>query len=49
MMLLFEAASRLPNWVDLAGMTPMPPSRATMLSAAGAASRLFVRCLTPRR
>ena len=41
MMLLLEAASATPNWVDLAGMTPMPPSRATMLSAAGAASRLF--------
>ncbi len=41
MMLLLEAASATPNWVDLAGMTPIPPSRATMLSAAGAASRLF--------
>jgi len=41
MMLLVEAASATPNWVDLAGMTPIPPSRATMLSAAGAASRLF--------
>ena len=41
MTLLFEAATAIPNWVDLAGMTPMPPSAATMLSAAGAASRFF--------
>ena len=34
MMLLVEAASATPNWIDLPGMTPVP-RRATMLSAAG--------------
>jgi Protein kinase domain/zinc-ribbon domain len=41
MLLLLEAAYATPNWVDLAGMIAMPPSRATMLSAVGAASVLF--------
>jgi hypothetical protein len=41
LLLVLEAASAMPNWVDLAGMTPIPPSTATMWSVAGAASRLF--------
>lgn len=41
MMLMLEIAYAIPNWVDLTGMTPMPPARTTMLSAAGAASQLF--------
>jgi hypothetical protein len=42
MMLVLEAASATSNWVDLAGMTPIPPSPATMPSAVGAVSSLFL-------
>jgi predicted Ser/Thr protein kinase len=47
-MLLLEVECALPTWLDFPGMLPIPPSRATLLSAAGAASRFFTLAyLTP--
>ena len=49
MMLLVEAASATPNWVDLAGMTPISSSLATMLSVSLQPPLASSPCLSTRR
>src|SRR5262249_40880745 len=46
MVLVFEACYAIPNWVDLAGMMPVPPDTSTMGSVAGSVSRLLMACFS---
>src|SRR5262249_4582391 len=48
MVLVFEACYAIPNWVDLAGMMPVPPDTSTMGSVAGSVSRLLMACFSLR-
>ena len=41
MVLCLEIGSAIPNWVNLAGMTPISPYRETLRSSAGALGHLF--------
>jgi len=42
LVLLNEVVNAIPNWVDLAGVTPIPPDKDKMLGVAGSVSRLLI-------